>query len=212
MAAPFTRDELFTQLDCTAQFGRLPPDDCPISQERSTNCTKTACNHVFDVECLKHWLTAQDSCPMCRRRLYIDAATDAEAAETLRSSRLIRNVAPQFDVLMQIRRAHFIPYVSEAVKMVRGAIWVNDEAWKKVIDSIKHTLFLWDGRYLSPRQLRLRMVIGITNHLDVRARGALQYAVDIDPAGGMFERQVEETLDILTDLYANRIVYQKQPL
>lgn len=46
--------------------------DCTICSETLTNAVQLPCHHIFDQECITHWLEipGKNTCPFCRRTLF----------------------------------------------------------------------------------------------------------------------------------------------
>ncbi|GMI54673.1 hypothetical protein ScalyP_jg4814 [Parmales sp. scaly parma] len=56
--------------DCFDDVGML--QSCSICLEpfeEEERCTKMPCSHVFHGECLRSWLSRQNSCPVCRKEI-----------------------------------------------------------------------------------------------------------------------------------------------
>ncbi|RNA41043.1 RING finger and transmembrane domain-containing 2-like [Brachionus plicatilis] len=45
---------------------------CPICQDRYKNPINLKCQHVFCADCVSIWLDKENSCPMCRTKLFIN--------------------------------------------------------------------------------------------------------------------------------------------
>ncbi|KAI5359236.1 putative Zinc finger, RING-type [Septoria linicola] len=56
-------------------------EDCSICYEELVRPTRTACKHVFCLECLETWLQKHNTCPACRRRLYGYPAIDQDGSD-----------------------------------------------------------------------------------------------------------------------------------
>ena len=53
------------------QYKLTPPKECPICFEPFTTDERpTKCGHWMHANCLSTWLKTNDSCPMCREKLY----------------------------------------------------------------------------------------------------------------------------------------------
>ncbi|CAA0840711.1 RING-H2 finger C1A [Striga hermonthica] len=50
--------------------------DCTVCLERLGSGKKLHCGHVFHEICISQWLSAHNSCPVCRRKLESYPATE----------------------------------------------------------------------------------------------------------------------------------------
>ena len=49
----------------------VPVKQCAICHEEDTVVRRTLrCNHTFHVHCIDKWLTVNNTCPLCRQKIY----------------------------------------------------------------------------------------------------------------------------------------------
>lgn len=68
------RDDMFPINEYEAEHGRK------MATRRIPK--KLDCQHILHMGCLKDWLERSDSCPLCRRKVFLGRATTADAAQT----------------------------------------------------------------------------------------------------------------------------------